>query len=194
MQLIIQVLGSLLMVVTGFIYLNQIKNNQSTPNPGTWAVLFVIMGLNAVTYLTVVNNNYLKVVIVFVSFVVISAITIYSFVKGKFSKLTTFDKYILIVSLVVGVFWRLTDGARMSNVLMQIIIFLTFLPIVRGLLRGYLKEKMLSWNLAVVAYTLQLISILIDFNGDYLQLCYPLINGVVGNGLISLVIILKKAK
>lgn len=194
MQEVLQVLGSLLMVATGFIYLNQVKNNQSTPNPGTWGILFIVLGLNAATYLTVVDNNYFKAIIVIVSFLVIGAITIYSLIKGKFSVITGFDKLVLIISLLVGVLWQITDDARLSNILMQLIIFLTFIPIVRGLWCGYLKEKMLPWNLAVVAYTFQMISLLMDFQGDYLQLCYPFINGVLGNGLIPIILIIKKAK
>ena len=194
MQLTLQILGSVLLVVVLFIYLNQIKNNQSTPNPGTWSVLFIIMGINAITYLTVVNGDYLKATIVFVSFLMICTITLYTFIKGKFAKISTFDKWTLFVSVLVGIFWQTSSDARISNALMQIILFITFWPIIIGLWRGRLKEKQLSWNLAVVAYIFQTISVLIAFNGDYLQLAYPVINGIIGNALIPLVIFYKKRR
>ncbi|PCI21267.1 hypothetical protein COB64_00085 [Candidatus Wolfebacteria bacterium] len=194
MEIVLQMTGSIVLVFVYIIYFKQVTTGESTPNPGTWITWFVIMGINTFTYFRVVDDNYFKSAIVFIGFFSITAIMAYSLIKGRFAKLANIDIVLLAISIVIGVFWQLTENAIVSNLALQIIIFVSFLPTAIGLLKGRLKEKHLPWTLAVIAYSLQTISLLVNYDGNLYQLALPVINGILGNGLIPIILIYKKLK
>ena len=194
MEGILQIIASSLLVVVYIIYLKQITKGESTPNPGTWITWFVIMGINVFTYFKVVNNDYLKTAIVFIGFLSITLIMFYSLFKGKFAKLAKIDTILLILSIIVMVFWQVTKNVNLSNLFLQIVIFISFLPTAIGVAQGRLKEKHLPWTLASIAYTIQTISLLLNYDGNLYQLFLPIINGILGNGLIPIILIYKKLK
>lgn len=191
MEAVLQIAGSLLLFFVYLFYLKQTIKGESTPNPGTWIIWFVIMGINSFTYLKVVNDDILKTAIVFVSFFGISSIMLYSLIQGKFAKLAKIDWILLILSVIIGIFWQISENAKLSNLFLQIIILISFFPTAIGLTQNRLKERHWPWTLAVIAYILQTVSLLIDYDGNLYQLFLPVINGILGNGLI-LVIIFKK--
>lgn len=192
MENFLQILASLILVLVYIIYLKQIRSGESTPNPGTWITWFVIMGINAFNYFEVVDNSYLKAAIVFIGFASITVIMVYSLVKGRFARLARIDATLLIISLIIAIFWQISQEANISSLLLQITIFTSFLPTAIGLWQNRLQEKHWPWTLAAGAYTLQTISLLIDFDGNYYQLFLPIINGILGNGLIPIILIYKK--
>ncbi len=194
MEQVFQSVGSFLLVLVYIFYLKQTIKGESTPNPATWLVWFVIMGINTITYFKIVDEDYFKTAIVIVGFTGITSIMIYSLIKGKFSKIRKLDFFLLIISIAIGIFWIISKNANISNLLLQIIIFISFLPTVIGLAQNRLKEKHLPWTLASVAYTLQTISLLINWDGNYYQLFLPIINGILGNGLIPIILITKSLK
>lgn len=194
MEQTLQISGSLILLLVYFFYLKQTIKGQSTPNPGTWVVWFVIMGINTITYFKVVNDDYLKTAIVFIGFIGITSIMIYSLFKGKFAKLTKIDLILLFLSIIIGIFWQISENAKISNLLLQIIIFISFLPTAIGLMQNRLKEKHLPWTLAAIAYFFQTISLLINYDGNIYQLFLPIINGILGNGLIPIILIFKSIK
>lgn len=194
MEATLQITGSFLLILVYLFYLKQTVKGESTPNPGTWVVWFVIMGINTFTYFKVVNDDILKTAIVFVGFLGITSIMLYSLIRGKFAKLAKIDLILLTLSIIIGIFWQISDNAKLSNLFLQIIIFISFLPTAIGLAQNRLKEKHWPWTLAVIAYTLQTISLLVNYDGNLYQLFLPIINGILGNGLIPLVLIFKKIK
>lgn len=194
MEATLQIIGSLILVLVYLFYLKQTVKGESTPNPGTWVVWFVIMGINTFTYFKVVNDDILKTAIVFVGFLGITSIMLYSLIKGKFAKLAKIDLILLALSIIIGIFWQISYNAKLSNLFLQIIIFISFLPTAIGLAQNRLKEKHWPWTLAVIAYSLQTVSLLINYDGNLYQLFLPIINGILGNGLIPIVLIIKKIK
>ena len=194
MEEIMQVTAALLLIVVYVIYLKQTIKGESTPNPGTWIAWFVIMGINTVTYFKVVNDDYFKSAIVFVGFISVTLIMVYSLLRGKFVKLTKVDIWLLALSIIIGIFWQATKKAEVSNLLLQIVIFVSFLPTAIGLIQGRLKEKHTPWTLAAIAYSLQTASLLINYNGNLYELFLPIINGIMGNGMITVIIFYQDIK
>ena len=194
MQEILQITGSFLLILVYIFYLRQIVKGQSTPNPGTWVVWFAIMGISTFTYFRTVNNDILKTAIVFVGFAGITGIMLYTLIKGKFAKLAKIDFILLSLSVIIGIFWQISKNDKLSNLLLQIIIFTSFLPTAIGLLQGRLNERHLPWTLATTAYVLQTISLLINYDGNLYQLFLTIINGIMGNGLIPVILIYQKIK
>jgi hypothetical protein len=194
MAVVLQIIASILPIAVCITYLRQVNRGESTPNPSTWVIWFIVTGINTVTYFQVVNSNYFKTAIVFMVFLSMGITMAYSFFKGKFAKLAKIDISILILSIVIGIFWLITKNANISSLLLQIIIFSSYFPTAIGLMQNRLKEKHLPWTLIVIAYILQTISLLINFDGNLYQLFLPIINGIMGNGLILGIILYKKIK
>lgn len=101
---------------------------------------------------------------------------------------------ILTLSIIIGIFWWITKNADIASLLLQIIIFTSYLPTAVGLIKNRLKEKHLPWTLIVIAYILQTISLLMNYDGNLYQLFLPTINGIMGNGLILTIILYKEVK
>lgn len=193
MEKLLQITGSLLLVVVYFIYLKQTSKGESTPNPGTWITWFAIMGINTLTYFQVVHSDYFKSAIVFIGFLSIFAITSYSLIKGKFAKPKLIDIILFFISIIIAIFWRLTKNANVASLLLQLTLLVSFLPTAIGVMQERLKEKHWPWTLAGIAYLLQTISLLINYDGNIYQLFLPVINGVLGNGLVAAAVLYKKS-
>lgn len=194
MQQLFQIMGSIILIIVYILYFKQVTKNESTPNAGTWIIWSLIMTINTFTYLQVVKGEYLKVAIVFVSFISITLVTFYAIFKNKFAKLSRLDLLLLILAIIIGVVWQITDNAILANILIQLVLIISFLPTAIGLLQDRLKEKHLPWTLALIAYVLQTISLTFNYDGNIYQFFLPVINGILGNGLITAILIYKAKK
>jgi len=99
---------------------------------------------------------------------------------------------VLFLSCVVGIFWKTTGDPVVSNLMMQIILVISFVPTLVGLIKRRLREKSLSWNLAVLSYCFLIVSIVSGSSWTWAQLAYPFFNGIVGNGSVAIASILTK--
>lgn len=141
-------------------------------------VWFLTVGISTITYFKVVNDDYLKTAIVFIEFSGVAGIMFYSFWKGKFVKLAKIDIALLLTLIATGFFWQISENVKIANLLLQIVIFISFLPIAIGLIQNRLKEKHIPWTLAAIAYSLQTTSLLINYDGNLYELFLPIINGI----------------
>lgn len=192
MSELFSVLSSVTMISVIFIYFGQVIGGVSTPNPATWITWFVVMAINTVTYYFVSQGSIWQILTPFVITCGILIILVFSLVKGKFGRIGTIDVIILSLSVVVGIFWKITRDPIASNLLMQVILVVSFVPTVVGLLKGRLREKSLSWNLAVLSYGFLIASIVSSSEWNWTQLAYPFLNGIVGNGSVAITAILTK--
>jgi len=191
---LLQIIVSIILVVSYFIYLRQTMKDESTPNPGSWIIWFVIMGFNTLTYFKVTEGDYFKTAIAFAGFVSVTVIMSYALWRGKFAKITTFDVIILLLAIILGVFWRSTSDDKLTNLLLQFIMLLSFLPTVIGLLQNRLREKYLPWTVATIAYVIKTISVPLAQKYSSWELFFPIINGIIGNGIIVAIIFHKRKK
>ena len=182
--------GMLLFVYV--IYFKQVSSGDSKPNPVSWLTWAIVSSINSITYLSVVEGNYWKAGIAFVANISMISICAYAFYQRKFSKLNLFDFIILCSTVFIGIIWKITQDDRLANILVQFIFIISFIPTIYGLFINTLKEKPFPWWLAVFAYFIQIITLIINFNGDWLELLFPFINGIVGNGSVAVLATIKK--
>jgi len=185
---ILSILSGLMMAGVIAFYLRQVVNASSIPNPATWFIWFVVLGLNTVTYYFVSRGNIWRVITPAVTTAGILVILIYAFAKGRIGKVGTVEVVCLCLATVIGIFWKTTKDSNLSNLMLQIVLLISFVPTVVGLLRGNLREKSPPWDLAVLSYSLLIISILIGRSWTWIQLAHPIINGIVGNGSIAFIV------
>jgi len=78
-----------------------------------------------------------------------------------------------------------------NEILIQAVFLISFLPTIYGLHIKTLREKPTPWWLAVFSYFVQIIALLIVFNGNWLELLFPFVNGIIGNGSVAVLATIK---
>lgn len=192
METYLQYSASILLIVVSVIYLKQTIKAESTPNPGTWIVWFIAMGINVCNYWEVVDQQPEKAGIAVIGFIGISSTMVYSLVKGKFAKLKLPEFISIGLVTVTVAYWILTRDSHNTAFFIQASLIVSFYPTAQGLIKNELKEKHWPWTLSVIAYGLQTLSLVINYNGNIYPILFPLINGVIGNGSILIIILFKK--
>ena len=177
------ILSGIVLLISGYIILRQIKQGPSTPNLITWLVNLLMGLMNAISFYKVVHENIYQGIIMFASVILLAAIFFYSLTKGKFAKLKPWDFVIFSLAIFVGVLWKFTDD-RLANFLVQIVICIANSATFIGLWRGTLREYYLGWAVAVSAYLIAITGLILNSNGDWLPFFGPLLNGVLGNGIV----------
>jgi hypothetical protein len=183
---LLSVLSGVAMLVFVVMYLRQIVLGASTPNPGTWIIWSTVMAMNTASYYFVVGENLWTVLMPVIITLGTLAILAYSCVAGRLGRVGAIEIIVLLLAGAVGIFWATTRDPVASNVMMQIVLIVSFIPTVVGLLRGELRETHLSWDCAVLSYGLLIASVLCTSNWTWVQLAFPFLNGIVGNGSVAI--------
>lgn len=188
---LISIVASLFMVGVVITYLGQVIKNSSTPNPATWVIWSIVSTMNAISYFSVVQDDILKASTSAISAVGLSIVFIYSLAKGKMGKIGLVEILSFLMAIIIGFLWKKTGNASMANLSLQLIFIVSFIPTIRGLLKRELKEKPLPWILAVISQGLLGLAIIFDWQsaGGWIALAYPIINGVIGNGIVAIIVI-----
>ncbi len=184
MEQTIAVIASICNLLSGASYFKQLLKDESVPNPATWLIWLVVTILNTVTYYIVAKRNTWLSLTSIVLALVIASIFITALVKGKFSRLGLVEILSLVFALVIGVFWKITGDAALSNICLQAIFLISFYPTIHGLLTHASKEKPLPWAFASMSYALQIINVVLS-QITSVALVFPIVN-LIGNGTVGL--------
>lgn len=179
-------------LITYSLYFKQILKGQSTPNPSTWAIWLLVGIINTLTYFFITNKNLWQSLILIAVTFSISIVFIYSLLKGKFSKISNIEIIVFILAIATGIFWQITSNDRISNLILQVIYVLSYIPTISGLVKGTGKEQYVAWLVAFIAYLFSTISLILGSQVDWIAFIHPLVNGLLGNGVVAILIILKK--
>ena len=186
------ILSGILMLLAGVFFLLQVKKGSSTPNLTTWLIILLVSLINTFTFYKIVNENIYQVLVMFVSFLTVIVIFFYALSKAKFAKLTSFDLIILGMAIFVGILWKVSSDDRIANFLVQLVTFIANSATVVGLLRKRLREYYVSWLFAISAYTTAIIGFALSSNQDWLAYFGPMLNGIIGNGIVVIICITQK--
>lgn len=190
---ICSILSNLIIIVVFAFYFKQVVGGTSTPNPATWFIWFVVTIMNAITYYHTVGEDIFKFMITAIVACNVSLIFAYSIWRGKLTKLGKIDGTCLFLAISVGVFWQTTGNNVITNLLLQVILMISFFPTISGLLWGDGREKAPPWLLATVAYTFLALAIITDWKGGgWLALIHPVVVGILGNGSVGLLALKQK--
>ena len=165
--------------------MNTTADHQSTPNPAAWIIWLVIDSMNCVNYFLIVGNVWQSLVS-FVATGAIIATFIYSIKNGKFSPLGWVEITAIVLAAITAIFWKTTGDIRLTNIFLQLILAISFWPIIQGIISGKVHEKPLPWLLGVLAYVWGVDAIIVKENYDWVALAYPIVSGVLGNGTVAL--------
>lgn len=157
-------------------------------NKVTWGISAVVMCLQASTYYEIVRsgNPWLASasIVVAVSFIFIF---LYSFLRGRYAKLTVVDLISLFVGLVTILIWKGTGNPVIAHLFLQSAIVVSFLPTIVGLLQGRLREKPWPWFVGVISYAFVICAVYLQSGvTNWVAFVYPVVVGVVINGFTGL--------
>jgi hypothetical protein len=192
MSELFSVLSGLAMLAFVAVYMWQTVLGVSTPNPGTWIIWSVVMAMNTASYYLITGENLWPLLTPVVINIGLLLILAYSCRAGKLGRVGATEIVVLLLAGVVGVFWTVTKNPVISNLMIQVVLTVSFIPTVFGLLRGELREASLSWDCAVLSYGFLLASVLCSSNWSWAQLAYPFFNGVLGNGSVAIATRIRK--
>lgn len=178
-------LSGLMLIVAYVLYFKQALKGESKPNPASWAIWLVAGLINAFTYFTVVEGNMWQSFCVSMEAVGVVLVFFYALVRGKFSRVSAVEILCLLMAVGIGIFWQVTSDDRIANLLLQSIYVISFIPTVSALVAGRGKEHPASWSVAVLAYFLSTLSLMVDYSGDWIAFVHPVVNGLIGNGLVA---------
>jgi hypothetical protein len=185
-------LAGVTVLITYSLYFRQTLKGQSTPNPSTWAIWLIVGILNSFTYFSVVHENLWQSLIVIMVTISVIVVFIYSAFKSKFSKLSQTEIIAFVLALLIGIYWQLTANDRLSNLLLQVIYIISYIPTIIGIIRGHAKEHYMAWVIAALAYVFTTTSLILDPPGDWIAFVHPVINGIVGNSFVAILILSKE--
>ena len=188
-------IANLLLVVTIVAYLRNIVANGVTPNPATFFIRSVVAIMNCFSYFAVVNKDFFVLSVTIISAIGLTVVFSYSLFKGKFTKLRFVDIVCGTAAVIIGIIWKSTGSPVLANLLLQIIMLLSFYPAISGVITNHAKEKPMPWIFATLCYVFMIGAIITDWNaGAWYALVHPIVSGVVGNGSLAFAIIYAKAE
>ncbi len=179
------------MLIAGLFFILQIKRGVSTPNLTTWLITLLVSLINAFTFHQIVHRNPYHSLVIFMSLLTIIVIFFYALSKNKFARLNLFDLIVLGMAIFVGILWKVSSDDRVANILVQVVIFVAGSATIVGLIQKKLHEYYVSWLFAICAYIIAITGLLLSGNHDWLAYFGPLVNGIIGNGIVLIICLIQ---
>lgn len=177
-RLFTSVLPSIILLIASAINCYKIIRKEVNPALSTWLIILAASLLSFISYLKAENNAFLSGLLNFgdvLSTALISTTII--FFSSTQIKLKEFEKYYLIGLVVVVVFWTLSSNPFLSNLLIQLLLAMGYIPTIHHLIkRKENTESFLVWGLILFASLISLHPALIAYleKGIVLSLVYSL--------------------
>ena len=195
MSNLFSIISTILVFIVYITYFKQTLIGKSTPNPATWIIWLTVMIMNIFTYFTVVGGDYIKTMVPVTTTSFALLIFLYALFWGKFTKLSITECVCLILAIVVGMFWKVTHDDIITNLLLQVILAISFYPTIQRLLEKKSKEGPIPWALGVCAYIFLILSLCTgEEKQKWYAYAYPFVNGVLGNGSVAFIAFRQRRK
>lgn len=151
---------SLIMVFLTVRYIWQLIKKEIKPALAMWVMFSIAVGMSLITYLKEGNFGFLDNILNTVDIVYVFTVTIAIAIWGdKSSKITNFDKWCLVVVLLIVIFWIFTQNHIVTNFLIQTILVIAYFPVVKRLLETKQNsEPFIIWIGMLIAPFLSLLS------------------------------------
>ena len=193
MKTYLTLIYSVLIPIVYITYLYGLKKKNTTPNAITWFMWTIAGVINAITYYHLVDGNIFKYMVTILAAACASVVFFYAAFKRKFKRLNEVDWVIVALLICISIFWYTSQNQRDTNLLLQLVYIISFVPIAYNVWFKNATEYIVPFWIAIFAYSISIIVILLDWNGDWAEIAYPVANGIIGNGIVT-IIIYKKQK
>lgn len=154
------------------------------PSPIGFGIWLLADTVNLFTYLDFSKFWVAPVTMVLVALtiVIIAVIrTVKATNKGIY-KLGIIDWFAIIISISSLIFWMATDNAMLSNMAIQVVLAMGFIPVIKELIVEKKIEPLLSWGLVALGFLIVFIHTL-NYYEHWEELIYPTVT-VIGDLVI----------
>jgi len=172
-EVILGIIAGLTHIIAFLIYNKQMLQGLSRPNRATWMLWVFISTLNCASYI-VMSRDIVKGFLPIASTIACIAVFVVSLFKGKLSKLNLGDEVALVIGCFSIFIWWGYHSATYANLLLQVCIFISFIPTYRGVWRDVATEKALPWFIWSSAYILTITVVFLRWQDQYQDLVYPI--------------------
>jgi len=179
---------AVILIAASLLYGYQIARRHVVPTLSTWIIFVVATNLNVASYLVATHGDVVSGALGLTDALVCWGILLVTVLSTGFKmQWQTFEKYYLIASGVIVVFWTISRSAFITNVLMQLLITVGCSATIQSLLYADENhESFLFWGLVLVAATLSLYPAAVD--GNLLALIYAIRSIVIVGVILSLML------
>jgi len=170
-----------------------ILDKNFVPNPVSFGIWWIVDIINCITYLDF-SKHWVGPVIMPLGATIIVIIGIIR--KAKVGKLNWIEWSSIVVCFISLLIYLFTGDSLVSNIIIQVILFVGFIPMVVKLIKEEeYYEPILPWLLFVIGWSFTTAITLRDHNSiaeifsstkSIVELIYPVINGVLGCAVVLL--------
>jgi len=131
---------SIINLLIGIRYCVLIYKKEIKPALAMWVFFTLAVTMSLITYLGEGNFSIWDNILNTTDIILVTTVSIFIFIYGdKSSKFNTFDIGCLIAVLTIVVFWIISKNHLITNLLIQLILVISYFPVIRRLFK--LKEN-----------------------------------------------------
>ncbi len=158
----------------GFLYYNWgLLQGKIKPNGATWAIWTALAIMSAGSYFLTSQDFWKSIIPIINTFLCIGTFIVALVIK-KFQKIDTIDWVALIIGLIAAAVWGLSLSAVSANIIVQIAIFIGFIPLWRTLWHYPDSERALPWCLWTFSYFATGCVVVLRWHGVWAEIIYPM--------------------
>jgi hypothetical protein len=181
---VLAILAGTVQVLGFYFYFNKVRASQTQPNTSAWFLWVLIGSVNATSYYTMPQVDWVKACLAIVNALCCAAFATYALRNGKFKRLTPFEWTATIIGTGAAISWYATSNAQVGNTVLQFAYVLSFIPLYISLWNDPRVERPLCWSLWAGSHVIGVFVVIISWNGHPLDLLYssmqiPLDAGVI---------------
>jgi len=171
-----------------------------TPHPVTFGIWLISDIANYLTYISF-SKYWLGALIMPLGTAIIVVWGIVKLLHAKYKRLKTkklilaWTDYVSVIISIVGLLIYFTTGnGKLSNIMIQVIIFMGYVSLVGNLIESKrVDEPILVWTLYCIGWSMVSITTIIGFT-SWVELVFPVINGLIGCAAILVITIRNKKR
>ncbi len=114
--------------------------------------------------------------------------------RGKFDKLDVWDKLAFAIGIIAGLVWVGSKSPTYANLILQLSIFVGFIPLYRGVWRKPDCERALPWLVWCIGYSLNAVTVILRWQDQWQDLAYPVTAFVYHLTVALLVVVRTRTK
>ncbi len=171
---ILQVLSGIILMIVPIIMITRVMASKINPNATSFLIRSVVAVANLITYFNMTHQSSWKSIVMLASAVSLTLIFVTCAYKNGFKNLNKIDKISATLSLVILLFWGFSGKDIATNLLLQVVIAVSYIPTINGIKKRINKEIVLPWALASTSYALALTSLII-MNSSFVSMVNPIL-------------------
>ncbi|MGC9341100.1 MAG: hypothetical protein ACP5E3_00215, partial [Bacteroidales bacterium] len=149
--------------------LHLLRKNEIKPSLAMWTFFSLAVGMSLLTFLKDGNFSYLDNILNTTDLIMVVSVALGIYFMGdKSARFNKFEKLLLAIVGVIIIFWIITQNHFVSNILIQAILVIAYIPVVSRMSKARENTEPFSvWFLLLLAPIISLISMKGDLAAYY---------------------------